>query len=32
MSDTVQYTELVPDIGGEPDYNAVSQAVSKLVG
>ncbi|HMU83864.1 MAG TPA: thiol peroxidase [Leptospiraceae bacterium] len=31
-NDTVQYTELVPDIGGEPDYNAVSQAVSKLVG
>ncbi len=29
---TVQYSELVPDIGSEPNYDAAGQAVKKLVG
>lgn len=29
---TVQHVELVPDIGGEPDYDKTAEAVKKLVG
>jgi thiol peroxidase len=28
--DTVRYTQLVPEISQEPDYDAVLEAVSKL--
>ena len=29
-NDTVRYTQLVPEISQEPDYDAVLEAVSKL--